>query len=104
MSFSDRGMTEDLYPPTNTFVVNVTVGLYPHEKLQLRKFLNLHYVGDVDVNELDENGIFVPKYPDKETEEFKEAVANAESSHTLRVRVTYDAHGKPTLELMDDET
>ena len=46
-------MTEDLYPPKNQFIIPITVELQADQQLQLRKYLNLHYLGDVDANELD---------------------------------------------------
>lgn len=95
-------VTEDLYPPKNQFIVPITVGLYEHERLQLRKYLNLHYLGDVDANELDENRNLVAKYPEKETEEFKNAVWNADATHRVEVLVTFDINGLPKLEFIND--
>ena len=93
-------MTEQ-FPPANEFVVPVSVGLYEHERLQLRKYLNLHYLGDVNANEYDENGNLVAKYPEKETEEFKNAIWNADVTHRVELMVTYDINGRPTLELLN---
>jgi hypothetical protein len=95
-------ITKDLYPPKNQFVVPITVELQADQQLQLRKYLNLYYLGDVDANELDENGNFVAKYPDKETEEFKNAVWNADATHRVEVLVTFDANGMPKLEFIND--
>lgn len=95
-------MTEDLYPPKNQFIIPITVELQADQQLQLRKYLNLHYLGDVDANELDENKNFVAKYPDKETEEFKNAVWNADATHRIEVLVTFDINGMPKLEFIND--
>jgi len=96
-------MTENPYPPSNEFIVPVTVGLYEHERLQLRKHLNLHYLGDEDANELNEDGVMVAKYPEKETPEFKNAVAHSYATHKFNVKVIYDVNGKPTLELIEND-
>lgn len=95
-------MTEDLYLPKNQFIVPITIGLYEHEQLQLRKYLNLHYLGDVDANELNEDGVMVPKYPEKETVEFKNAIWNADATHRVEVLVTFDVNGMPKLEFIND--
>lgn len=96
-------MTENPYPPENQFRVPITVGLYEHEQFQLLKYLNLHYLGDEYANELNEDGVMVPKYPEKETEEFKNAITNAQTLHRMDVIVTYDTNGKPTLELIEHD-
>jgi hypothetical protein len=41
----------------------------------------------------------VPKYPDKETQEFKDAVWRADMSVDYQVKVVYDVNGKCKLEL-----
>lgn len=96
-------MTENPYPPENQFWVPITVGLYENEQLQLLKFLNLHYLGDEYANELNDDGVMVPKYPEKETEEFKNAITNAQTLHRMDVKVTYDVNGKPTLEMIEND-
>lgn len=94
-------MTEQ-FPPSNEFIVPVFVRLEEDQRLQLRKYLNLHYLGDVDANEMNENGEMVAKYPEKETEEFKNAIANSYGVFKFNVKVIYDVNGRPTLELLND--
>lgn len=47
-----------------TFVINVKGCLNDRQEQEARKQLNLHYVGDEIVNELDENNVMVGKYDD----------------------------------------
>jgi hypothetical protein len=94
-------MTEE-FPPTNEFIVPISVGLYEDQRLQLRKYLNLHYLGDVDANEMNENGEMVAKYPEKETEEYKNAIANSYGIFKFNVKVIYDLNGRPKLEFIND--
>lgn len=94
-------MTEQ-FPPANEFIVSVSVDHFEWERLQLRKYLNLHYLGDVDANEMNENGEMVAKYPEKETEEFKNAIANSYRVFKFNVKVIYDVNGVPTMELLND--
>ena len=92
-------MTEEL-PVSNEFITFVRIQLDHEQKQQLNRFLNLHYLGDVNCNELDENGHFVAKYPEKETEEFKNAMWRANMVHDYQVKVVYDVNGKCKLELL----
>jgi hypothetical protein len=54
----------------------------------------------VNCNEYDENFKLVPKYPEKETEEFKNAMWRANMVHDYQVKVVYDVNGKCKLELL----
>jgi len=89
---------ETMFAPENKFVVPVTIHLSSDDKLKLLKFINHHHLGDVDANEL-VDGQFVPKYPEKETEEFKMAVRLARMGHQVNVEVKFDANGIPTFEI-----
>jgi hypothetical protein len=84
---------------TNEFVTFVRIQLSHEQKQQLNRFLNLHYLGDVNCNEYDENMKIVPKYPEKETEEFKDAVWKAGVVVEYQVKVVYDVNGNCKLEL-----
>lgn len=42
----------------------------------------------------------VAKYPEKETEEFKKSVWNADVSHLVELSVEFDLDGKPTFEIV----
>lgn len=86
---------DDLFKPENKFTVPVSIHLSPTDELKLQKFLNLHYIGDVDANEL-VNGKFRPKYPEKETEEFKNTVRNISMGYTAYIEVEFNEKGIPT--------
>lgn len=60
-----------------SFAVPVSFALDDQQADAAKKALNLHYLGDENCNELDTaSGYLKPKYPDKETEAFKEAHGN----------------------------
>ncbi len=88
------------YPVSNEFITFVRIQLDHEQKQQLNRFLNLHYLNDVNCNEYDENFKLVPKYPEKETEEFKNAMWRANMVHDYQVKVVYDVNGKCKLELL----
>jgi len=54
----------------------------------------------VNCNEYDENFKLVPKYPEKETEEFKNAFWRANMCVDYQVKVVYDVNGGCKLELL----
>ena len=56
-----------------TFKVPVEIRLKSSEVEEVRRVINIHYLGAEDANTIDENGKIVSKYPDKETQEFLEA-------------------------------
>jgi len=84
---------------SNEFITFVRIQLDHEQKQQLNRFLNLHYLGDVNCNEYDENMKLVPKYPEKETEEFKDALWRAGMSVDYQVKVVYSVDGTCRLEL-----
>jgi hypothetical protein len=87
-------------PVSNEFITFVRIQLDHEQKQQLNRFLNLHYLGDVNCNEYDENFKLVAKYPEKETEEFKNAFWRANMCVDYQVKVVYDVNGKCKLELL----
>ena len=89
----------DFLQPSNKFKTNVLVQLNVSQEVQLRKFLNLHYLGDEDANHI-ENGCMVAKYPEKETPEFKNAVWNAKADTFIKLSVEYDVNGKPSFRII----
>lgn len=89
----------DFLQPSNKFKTNVLVQLTSNQEVQLRKFLNLHYLGDEDVNHL-VNGQIVSKHPEKETEEFRNASYNAVKPNLVHLTVEFDVNGKPTFEIV----
>ena len=94
-------MTEQ-EPVSNEFITAVSIWISQRQKEQLRKYLNLHYLGDVDANEYDGTGNLVAKYPEKETEEYKNALLYADAGHLFNIKVVYDVNGVPKLELLND--
>ena len=93
-------MTDEELLVSNEFTTFVQIKLDIHQKRQLIRYLNLHYLGDVECNELNEDGFFVAKYPDKETQEFKDAMWKANVVHDYQVKVVYDVNGDCKLELL----
>jgi hypothetical protein len=87
-------------PVSNEFTTFVRIQLDHEQKQQLNRFLNLHYLGDVNCNEYDENFKLVAKYPEKETEEFKNAMWRANMVNEYQVKVVYDVNGGCKLELL----
>ena len=85
---------------SNEFITFVRIQLDHEQKQQLNRFLNLHYLGDVNCNEYDENFKLVAKYPEKETEEFKDAMWRANMVNEYQVKVVYDVNGKCKLKLL----
>jgi len=93
-------MTEPYFlEPSNNFIVEVPVSLQSNQLLQLYRYLNLHYLGDVNANHF-VDGQLVPAYPEKETEEFKNATYNVDSSYTVTLSVEFDVNGNPTFEIV----
>jgi len=93
-------MTNEELTVSNEFTTFVRIQLDHEQKQQLNRYLNLHYLNDVNCNEYDENFKLVPKYPEKETEEFKNAMWRANMVHDYQVKVVYDVNGKCKLELL----
>jgi maltose-binding protein MalE len=87
-------------PVSNEFITSVKIQLDQEQRQQLLRYLNLHYLGDVNCNEYDENFKIVSKYPEKETKEFKEAVRKTYAEHWYQVKVVYDVNGKCKMELL----
>ncbi len=92
-------MTEEQFTASNEFIVDVDVRLSHDQQQELFRYLNLHYLGDVHANEM-VNGFYVAKYPEKETDEFKEASRMANVTHTHKIKVIFDVNGNSRLELV----
>lgn len=87
------------FKPENKFVVPVSVQLSATDQVKLRKFINLHYLGDEDANEF-VDGTFKAKYPEKETPEFQNAVWKTNVGYTVNLAVEFDEKGVPTFEVV----
>jgi hypothetical protein len=90
---------DELFGPENKFVVPVEVLLSNADQVKLRKFLNLHYLGDEDANEF-VDGSYKAKYPEKETQEFKDATWRTTCGYTVNLAVEFDTNGNPTFEVV----
>ena len=93
-------MTEEDLTVSNEFTTFVEIKLEFEQVQQLARYLNLHYLGDVNANELDESGFYFPKYPEKETEEFKNAIWRANATQQFEVKVVFDVNGNCKMELL----
>ena len=87
---------DTLFAPENKFVVPVKVSISPADQLKL------HYLGDEDANG-PVDGMFVAKYPEKETAEFKNAVSNISVGHTAYLSVEFDVNGNPTFGVVKND-
>ena len=90
---------DEMFTPENKFVVPVTIHLSTDDEVRLRKFINLHFLGDVDANEL-VDGLYQAKYPDKETKEYKDATWKISGGYTVNLAVEFDTNGNPTFEVV----
>jgi hypothetical protein len=93
-------MTNEELQVSNEFITFVRIRLDHEQRQQLRRYLNLHYLGDVNCNELNENGHYVAKYPEKETQEFKDAIWRADVNHEYQVKVIFDVNGNCKMEML----
>jgi len=93
---------DELFGPENKFVVPVTIHLSTDDEVRLRKFINLHFLGDVDANEL-VDGYYKAKYPEKETKEFKDATWKISGGYTVNLAVEFDTNGNPTFGVVSDD-
>jgi len=93
-----RAALAEPYPPVNdeapkaAYVFNTYIIPSPKDYERLLKFLNLYYLGDEDANHVID-GKMVAKYPEKETEEFKDAVRKAGKGFPLALSVEMDVNG-----------
>lgn len=78
-----------------SFKVPVTFYLSPDQKSEALRALNTYYLGDPECNRLDEvTGLFVPKYPDKETQEFKDSTHSVSMGQTVYITVGLGYDGR----------
>jgi hypothetical protein len=84
---------------SNEFIITRRIELSVIDEVKLRKFLNVFHLGDVDCNEL-VNGVITAKYPEKETEEFKQATQKATTGIDVKLKLTYDVNGNCTVEIV----
>lgn len=99
MNHSEFG---DVFEPSNEFLLQTHIHLSPTDEIKLRKFLNLHYLGDEDCNHL-VDGEMVPKYPEKETSDYKTASSRIDRGFYVNLKLTFDVNGIPTMEIVNDK-
>jgi hypothetical protein len=92
---------DEMFEPSNKFVVTLWALPLEEDEVKLRKYLNLHYLGDVDANDL-VDGVLKAKYPEKETEEYKNATDRVWRGYNVNLSVTIDENGIPTFEVLND--
>ena len=90
---------DELFGPENKFVVPANILLSKDDEVRLRKFINLHYLGDVDANIL-VNDHYVALYPEKETQEYKDATWKIAGHFRVNLAVEFDTNGNPTFEVV----
>ena len=90
---------DELFGPENKFIVPVNIILSKDDEVRLRKFINLHYLGDVDANEL-VDGQYQAKYPEKETQDYKDATWKISGHFRVNLAVEFDTDGNPTFEVV----
>ena len=90
---------DEMFEPSNKFVVSLDVIPSPDDEIKLLKYLNLHYLGDVDAYEL-VDGVFKAKHPEKQTEDYKNAMDRHCRGYSVNLSVTIDENGIPTFEIL----
>lgn len=76
-----------------TFPVFISYGFSDKTQRELRKAVNLHFLGDIDCNARGDDGRFTPKYPEKETEEFKECSWSISCGYQRYIMVNFYSDG-----------
>jgi len=77
-----------------TFQVPVSFCLDSGQIKEAQAALNTYYLGDPDCNRLNPQTMqYEPKYPDKETEEFKKAVGDIKMTRAVSLTVGLDRKG-----------
>jgi len=80
-----------------TFPVPVTISLNQEQLEKAQKAINLHHLGDEQVNTLDEKGRLVAKYPDRETQELRDAHRRINMVRTVNLLVQVSMNGDITV-------
>ena len=77
-----------------TFPVSIDYHFNNKTQRNLRKAANLHFLGDEDCTVRDDDGRFtIPKYPEKETKEFKQCSWSISCGHQSYVMVNFYSDG-----------
>ena len=77
-----------------SFKIPVTFCLSPKQKQEALAAINTYYLGDAECNYLDpETMEYLPKHPEKETQEFRNANRNVSTEWIEYVTVGFDQNG-----------
>lgn len=79
--------------PMKTIRLPVKIKLDPIHQDRLRVQINKHYLDDDECSEL-KGGILLPKYPEKETDEFVDAHFRIGRDYNIELDCTFDHEGK----------
>ncbi len=85
-----------------TFETTVSVGLDWDDRQAAMRALNLHHLGDEQCN-VEVDGKFVAKYPDKETPELKESHYSVCRQTVIRLKIHLMSDGTLTYETINDQ-
>ena len=77
-----------------TFDLPVKVLLSSQQAEEALRLLNLHHLGDEQCNEYDASFTIVSKYPDRETEEFKQSHCNCRMVYETTVTASLLSDGR----------
>ena len=77
-------------------IIPIAIEIGEDARQELRRAINLHYLGDEECNKVLESGEVVGKYPDKETPAFYHASHNASACHQAFLEVEFsEKTGQP---------
>lgn len=76
-----------------SFPIEVSFSFSHRDAKVLMREVNLHYLGHPDCNIRGKDGHFVSRYPEKETEEFKNAHWGIHCSHRAAIMVDFYSDG-----------
>lgn len=81
-----------------TLHVKALIRFNEEQVKKLNRAINEHYLGDPECNMLNENGVAVPKHPEKETPEFRNAVWRVYQTREVTLPVHFCEDGSLELE------
>ena len=76
------------------FATEVELKLSSNQLQAAQKLLNLYYIGEENCNHFDEDLNIVPKYPEKETKEFKDAHHACQMTYRVPVCINILENGR----------
>ncbi len=77
-----------------SFEIPITFHLSTEQEQEARAAINMYHLGDTECNYLDpETMQYLPRYPEKETEDFKSANSNVSRTFTAYITVGLGPNG-----------